>query len=401
MKRVALLYAMFGLAGCWSSNAVFDCERTNSCTSAPNRLDGGGAPADGGGAAEDGGVVLADGGAVTSPVDACGTTFMAAFEHGVVRARVNGSLLRDRGNYSDSGSVSGAFLDLLLDRDVNGAVVMGQVADGAFPVCVALGDRTVTTSLAQYLPQGGTFTTDASDTGRAAILGVEQGMLKGVFQFQARDTQGGGAIQITEGAFWVPPMPGQDGGFVAADGGMEAQDGGAVQDGGAASDGGLDIPSTGVAVQLVWDKNMTDMDIHLLKGGAGFGTGGWFDLVNDCYYRDCAGQGLDWGVQGDNSDNPRLVLDNTTGFGPELIDFTAPPAGTYRAGVHYYCDNSVGASTATVRIYCDGVLASELSKGLSGTGQFWEVANVTWPGCVIEPLGNTMAVSEGCLGLGF
>jgi uncharacterized protein YfaP (DUF2135 family) len=163
------------------------------------------------------------------------------------------------------------------------------------------------------------------------------------------------------------------------------------------------IPRDALHVQMVWDTDGNDLDLHLLNqvGSADrAGSNGWFNLVNDCYYRNCAGGGLDWGVAGFTPDNPRLDIDNVVGYGPENINIAQPASGRYTVGVHYYCSNGVGPSHATVRIYCMGVekFESNPPETMTDTGFFWDVVFVDWPGCVITPLGTTRTVTEGCLG---
>lgn len=161
-------------------------------------------------------------------------------------------------------------------------------------------------------------------------------------------------------------------------------------------------PRDALHVQLVWDKDQTDVDLHVLNPiGAASPTSssGWFSLTNDCYYLN---RSPDWGVAGNTQDNPRLDIDDVNGFGPENINISRPQSGTYLIGVHYFCDDELGASNATVRIYCNGVQAFESSpRSLPASGFFWDVASVQWPGCTITPLNTTRTVSQGCQGFLF
>jgi len=164
-------------------------------------------------------------------------------------------------------------------------------------------------------------------------------------------------------------------------------------------------PRDALHVQLVWDKDRTDVDLHLLNpvGAANpWGSTGWFHGTNDCYF---ANLRPEWGVVGDTTDNPRLDLDDTEGFGPENINLSRPQSGSFRVGVHYYCDDGLGASRATVRIFCNGTLAFETAPpmNLPTTAFFWEVATIQWPGCTITPLNLTRQLSGlppqgGCTG---
>lgn len=163
------------------------------------------------------------------------------------------------------------------------------------------------------------------------------------------------------------------------------------------------VPRDALHIQLVWDTDQTDVDLHFLNppGTANpfATTTGYFSSPNDCYFAD---RTPDWGVAGNTQDNPRLDLDDTTGFGPENINLGRPMSGTYEVGVHYYCDDSLGASRATVRIFCNGQLANEYGpKSLPATGFFWQVARIQWPGCTITEVDQTRTVTQGCLGFGF
>ena len=158
------------------------------------------------------------------------------------------------------------------------------------------------------------------------------------------------------------------------------------------------VPRDALHIQLVWDKDQTDVDLHFLNptGAANpWASTGWFNSPNDNYYAD---RNPSWGVAG-TTDDPRLDLDDTNGFGPENINLSRPQTGTFRVGVHYYCDDRVGASVATVRIFCNGALSNEFGPmRLPASGFFWEVANIAWPGCTITEVNQTRTVTQGCLG---
>lgn len=159
------------------------------------------------------------------------------------------------------------------------------------------------------------------------------------------------------------------------------------------------VPRDALHVQLVWNKDQTDVDLHFLNpvGAANpWASTGWFNSPNDCYYAD---RTPEWGVAGNTQDNPRLDLDDTNGFGPENINLARPQTGKFRVGVHYYCDDSVGASSATVRIFCNGQLSNEFGPMvLPRSGFFWEVADIQWPGCTITEVNQTRMVTQGCIG---
>lgn len=86
------------------------------------------------------------------------------------------------------------------------------------------------------------------------------------------------------------------------------------------------------------------------------------------------------------ADNPRLDIDNVQGFGPENINLDEPLNGTFPIAVHFWCDMPqvqgyngphTGPSTATVRLYIDGVLVRTWTRELTRR-QRWHVADFVW-----------------------
>ena len=127
--------------------------------------------------------------------------------------------------------------------------------------------------------------------------------------------------------------------------------------------------------ELFWDNLDSDLDLHLTpEGGDFFGP-------LDCHFAE--GQlSPDWGVLGEASDDPTLVRDALSGYGPEIVSLPDPSAGTYRALVHYFSAHHERdpATTATLRLYRFGVLVREARRALSLEDARWEVLSVTWPG---------------------
>jgi hypothetical protein len=151
----------------------------------------------------------------------------------------------------------------------------------------------------------------------------------------------------------------------------------------------------GLRVEMFWDVGgSTDMDLHLLNPDATRWTSD-----NDCYYGNCNTNRsgvpiLDW-YGPDDEDDPRLDIDDTTGFGPENINITRPEPGTYRVGVHNF--DGAGPHGVTVNIYCGGSTTvprrtfgpvSLRGRGGSSRNDFWRVAdvNITAAGCTITDL---------------
>ena len=150
-------------------------------------------------------------------------------------------------------------------------------------------------------------------------------------------------------------------------------------------------------VELVWDTPAdpdqtdtgfgagSDADLHVLRS-----PGRWFCEPEDCYY---AVPRPDWGVAGDQSDNPSMVIDDTDGAGPEVILLDRPEDGaTYRVAVHYFNDHGYGQSFATLRIRIRGELVFEQpNKLLPATDYWWEVAEIAWPAGAVTPIDVVLA----------
>ena len=129
--------------------------------------------------------------------------------------------------------------------------------------------------------------------------------------------------------------------------------------------GGDPLPRIHVALR--WDLDDTDMDVHFIRDA------GQYRSEDDCYWEN---RTPDWGVIGDVSDNPRLDRDDIDGLGPEYIDYLRPPAGSYFVEVNYFGDEITEASTATVGIFIDGVLAQTLQRSLDQASRYWAVARI-------------------------
>jgi hypothetical protein len=161
-------------------------------------------------------------------------------------------------------------------------------------------------------------------------------------------------------------------------------------------------PSKDIHVQLVWDTPAdepdqqdagvgagSDMDLHLLHP-----LGEWFCAPRDVHW---ANPNPDWGVPFDRTDDPVLLLDDSDGAGPEIIEFDHPENNrVYRVGAHYFNDHGYGASFTTVRIFIRGVLHFEIAnKRMSATDQFWYVALIAWPSGATTPVDQLFDVPPG------
>jgi len=149
----------------------------------------------------------------------------------------------------------------------------------------------------------------------------------------------------------------------------------------------------GLHVELEWDQDACDVDLHLLAPGGDFGS-----CDSDCFF---SNPSPDWGTQGDVIDDPFLDYDDVDGYGPENINISEPQPGVYKVLLHYYSDTydygpGGGATDAVVRIYSYGQLLAEFGpQELDQTNRNWDVCTVEWPSLAITPLGDTYMVSGG------
>lgn len=146
------------------------------------------------------------------------------------------------------------------------------------------------------------------------------------------------------------------------------------------------LPFEDVHVELSWDTDRTDLDVHLIHETDCGGGNCFAAPPSDCFFQNPA---PDWGPAGPIG-NATLDLDALQGFGPENVNVADPEEGTqsYRVVVNYYDDRDEGASTATVRIYLQGYLAYEGSSVLGSTGDNWDVATIQWPSGQVTPIGD-------------
>jgi hypothetical protein len=140
-------------------------------------------------------------------------------------------------------------------------------------------------------------------------------------------------------------------------------------------------PAEKLLVEMFWDNQITDMDLHVLRT-----TTSVLDrLPDDCYY---ANKNPDWGVLGDPSDDPQLERDALTGYGPEIFGYKNPIASTFRVVAVYQSEHlAMNPNTnITVRVYVYGVVKFEQTKLLTAAGQTWPAVDIDWPSGNVTPV---------------
>jgi Abnormal spindle-like microcephaly-assoc'd, ASPM-SPD-2-Hydin len=130
------------------------------------------------------------------------------------------------------------------------------------------------------------------------------------------------------------------------------------------------VPEDDIHVELSWDQPRSDVDLHLVQGGADV-----FDKPEDCHF---GNPSPNWGTAGPD-DDPRLDIDDIAGLGPENINVLTPADGTYEVYVHYFAPKGDGASIATVKVWLFGVEVYSGSRVMEDQNDLWSVGTITVP----------------------
>lgn len=146
-----------------------------------------------------------------------------------------------------------------------------------------------------------------------------------------------------------------------------------------------------VQILLTWPEYYGDADLHLVGPGGRFYDGGSGSTQSDCFHANCTpSDGIDWGLDNttrpdrDASNDPLLLLNETWGRGPEIVNYTRPFDGTYKVVTHYYCSrltnrDSSGPVNPVLKVFVDGVLQVEVTERLTQRDK-WESAIITVSG---------------------
>ncbi len=188
------------------------------------------------------------------------------------------------------------------------------------------------------------------------------------------------------------------------------------------------LPTEDIYIELFWDtpadpdqtdsgpKAGANLDLHFahpLANGPDIDCDGkpdpWFSNPFDTFWFN---PNPNWGSASPAvSDDPKLMLEDNDGAGPESIALHDPEgkAGkptSYGVGVHYWNDHGFGISHATVNVYIAGVLAVQIAKATMNPLDMWYVGKVFWPnhmsGGSLEPFQICYRTADGdpCKGTG-
>ena len=136
-------------------------------------------------------------------------------------------------------------------------------------------------------------------------------------------------------------------------------------------------PSDDLHIQLVWDHEAADFDLHLLKE-----DGDVFTHEGDVYFSNRQPVAPDDPGWSENPDeNPRLDVDDDRGYGPENTNIKHPaPGSRWTVLVHYWNKQTQGSATtsATVRLFAYGRQSIELTQLFSADQQMWRAIEIVW-----------------------
>jgi len=133
-----------------------------------------------------------------------------------------------------------------------------------------------------------------------------------------------------------------------------------------------DCTNADIQVTLTWDDLGLDYELHLIKEGGRIN-----DDLTDCTWTSCLGSGPDWGVIGDDSDNPLKDIDNQGNFGPENIYLSSPENITYTVMVeHWGSGDPESDGSVTFNVAGETVVANVVNFP---SRHVWHVGTIEWP----------------------
>ena len=138
------------------------------------------------------------------------------------------------------------------------------------------------------------------------------------------------------------------------------------------------IPYENLIVELSWDLDGTDLDLHLVAP-----TGSYYSDL-DCFY---ANPNPDWGILNDRTDNPFLSIDDEGTERREAIDYLQPVDGMYEIYALYYRNlaSDYPYVTPHITIYAEGEIIADFDgPRLTSEGNLWYVGTLDWSTLIFE-----------------
>jgi hypothetical protein len=137
-----------------------------------------------------------------------------------------------------------------------------------------------------------------------------------------------------------------------------------------------------IRVTLTWDDLGFDYELHLVKEGGQIN-----DNLTDCTWTSCIGSSPDWGVVGDDSDNPHKDVDNTGNFGPENIFYAMPEDGTYTVMIEHW---GAGAAESDGQVTINLLDHAPVVIGITDLAahHVFTAATIEWPSKTVTVVGS-------------
>jgi uncharacterized protein YfaP (DUF2135 family) len=141
-----------------------------------------------------------------------------------------------------------------------------------------------------------------------------------------------------------------------------------------------------LAVELTWPTAHQDLDLHLLRQQVDGGV--LPDSPEDCSFANCTPQQtpLAWGNADAGTTGPVLAALSDQGYGPERVELSVPPPGTYVVQVHHFDDQAAGPTEGTVTLSLRGHAVAFITTSSLAVDQRVDVARVVVPAAADQPI---------------
>lgn len=131
-----------------------------------------------------------------------------------------------------------------------------------------------------------------------------------------------------------------------------------------------------IRVAVSWDAVGYDWELHLVKEGGKIN-----DNASDCTWTSCVSTSPDWGVAGDDGDNPHKDVDDMDDYGPENIWLASPEEGTYTVMVEHLGSGSPDSDGRVIFNVSGRMLVVEIEN--LAPQHVWTAGTIRWPEAVI------------------